>query len=103
MLQIRRVVDRDWNLWHYAMTPEWRHDGHDNNWLLLELLLALPFAIGYKTEAVSRALAATMLAEALTCWNFLASWPSWCAHAVSHQIEATELRAMRSLFPQAVL
>ena len=99
VLQIRRVVDRDWNLWHYAMTPEWRHDGHDNNWLLLELLLALPFAIGYKTEAVSRALAATMLAEALTCWNFLATWPSWCARQrlklLSH--------AMWSLVPQAVL
>ena len=53
VLQIRRVVDRDWNLWHYAMTPEWRHDGHDNNWLLLEFLLALPFAIGYKTEVVA--------------------------------------------------
>jgi len=77
LLQILRVIDRDWNLLHYKMTPDWRHDGHDNNWLLLEFALSLPFAIGFKTEAVSRALAFTMIAEAVTCWNYLASWPTW--------------------------
>ena len=56
---------------------EVRRDGHDNNWLLLEFALSIPFAIGLKTEAVSRLLALTMLAEAVTCWNFLLPWPTW--------------------------
>ncbi len=54
-----------------------RRDGHDNNWLLLEFALSIPFAIGLKTEAVSRLLALTLLAEAVTCWNFLLPWPTW--------------------------
>lgn len=43
---------------------------------------ALPFAVGYKTEAVGRLLAATLAAEALTCWRFWADWPtrSYAAH-----------------------
>lgn len=43
---------------------------------------ALPFAAGYKTEAVGRLLAATLAAEALTCWRFWADWPtrSYAAH-----------------------
>lgn len=61
------------------MPVEVRRDGHDNNWLLLEFALSIPFAIGLKTEAVSRLLALTLLAEAFTCWNFLLPWPNWCA------------------------
>lgn len=55
-------------------------DGHDNNWLLLEFILALPFAVGFKTEVVSRLLALTLALEAWTCWPFWSStWPTWCA------------------------
>ena len=62
-VQIHRVISRDWKLWHDRVQSAWRRDGHDNNWLLLEFALSLPFAIGLKTEAVSRSLAATMIAE----------------------------------------
>lgn len=56
-------------------TQSWQHrvdptDGHDNSWLILELVLSLPFAAGYKTRPVTLALAATLAAEALTCWRF---------------------------------
>ena len=48
----------------------------DNNWLLLEFAMALPFAVGFKTAAVSRGLALTLVLEALTCWPPWAYWPS---------------------------
>lgn len=48
----------------------------DNNWLLVEFAMALPFAIGFKTAAVSRLLALTLVLEALTCWPVWVSWPS---------------------------
>ena len=63
LVQIHRVISRDWKLWHSSVASAWRRDGHDNNWLLLEFALSLPFAVGLQTEAVSRALAATMVAE----------------------------------------
>ena len=49
---------------------------------LARLLQALPFAVGYKTEAVGRLLAAALVGEALTCWPFWADWPtrSYAAH-----------------------
>lgn len=49
---------------------------------LLEFILALPFAVGYKTGPVARLLAATLAAEAVTCWPFWAAWPtkSYSAH-----------------------
>ena len=49
---------------------------------LLEFVLALPFAVGFKTAAVARLLAATLAAEAATCWPFWADWPtqSYAAH-----------------------
>jgi len=55
------------------------HTGYD---ALHSALQALPFAVGYKTEAVGRLLAATLAAEALTCWRFWADWPtrSYAAH-----------------------
>lgn len=43
---------------------------------LLEFVLAIPFAVGFKTSAVARALAATLAAEAVTCWPFWANWPT---------------------------
>ena len=48
----------------------------DNNWLLVEFAMALPFAIGFKTATVSRLLALTLVLEALTCWPVWVSWPS---------------------------
>lgn len=53
---------------------------------LLEFVLALPFAAGYKTSAVARMLAATLAAEALTCWPFWTQWPtqSYAAHVRLH-------------------
>jgi hypothetical protein len=48
--QIYRLMSRGWALWlhpgqqhHYG-----RPDAHDNNWLLLELLLAVPLVLGLK-------------------------------------------------------
>ena len=48
----------------------------DNNWLLVEFAMALPFAVGFKTAAVSRLLALTLVLEALTCWPIWTEWPS---------------------------
>ena len=60
--------------------------GHDNNWLLLEFLLALPFAVGWRTRGCARVLAATLIAEALTCWPWWAHWPTaaYAAHVRLH-------------------
>ena len=60
-----------------SSTFDWRPE-QDNNWLLLEFALALPFAIGLKTALVSRLLALTLALEAFTCWPFWANWPNWC-------------------------
>ena len=64
--QIARIRQRS-QLWSHRVDPT---DGHDNNWLILELLLSLPFAAGFKMRAVTLGLAATLAAEALTCWRF---------------------------------
>ena len=56
--------------------PASLQDGHDNNWLLLEFVLAIPFAAGWKVGGVSRLLAATLVAEAVTCWPFWREWPT---------------------------
>lgn len=48
-----------------------------------ELLLALPFVLGIKTEAVSRLLAGVLMAESLVAWPFWQwYWPSW--HYAQH-------------------
>ena len=89
--QIHRVISRDWKLWHNNVASAWRRDGHDNNWLLLEFALSLPFAVGLKTEAVSRTLAATMIAEVhLYQRNWLAVVPN--ALYVSARCEPRFLR-----------
>ncbi len=77
--QIKRVIQRDWALWsrHSSHIESWRRDGHDNNWLLLEFALAIPFAVGFKTSVVSRLLALTLALEAATCWSFWSPWPTW--------------------------
>ena len=64
--QIARIRTRS-TAWQHRVDPT---DGHDNSWLILELLLSLPFAAGYKTRPVTLALAATLAAEACTCWRF---------------------------------
>ena len=50
-------------------TPYLPGDGHDVVWpKAVELLLALPFALGLRTKAVARLLAASLLLEALYAW-----------------------------------
>jgi hypothetical protein len=46
------------------------------SFLLAELVLALPFALGWRMGPVSRALAATLAAEAVTCWPLWRAWPN---------------------------
>lgn len=65
----------------YHRSEMWTHqydktDGHDNNWLVLELLLSIPFAVGYKTKAMTLLLAVTLWLEAFTCWPYWRVTPS---------------------------
>ena len=94
-MQLQRVLASDFGVWAGAGAGAaaggrdalWERDGHDNNWLLLEFLLALPFSVGYKTPAVARLLAAALVAEAATCWPCWAGgWPtpSYAAHVRLH-------------------
>lgn len=47
------------------------HDPHNIVWpKLVEFCLAVPFCLGLRTAFASRALAVTLLLEALTCWQF---------------------------------
>lgn len=49
-------------------------DGHDQMWpKLAEFALSLPFIVGFKTKAVSFALATCLVLEALIYWNFWAT------------------------------
>ena len=73
-MQVRRVILRDWEI--YAKKSYLRPDGHDNNFLLFEALLSVPFAVGYRTRLVGPLLALALLGEAVVCWNPLESWPS---------------------------
>lgn len=73
-MQAKRVIERDWAI--YVRHEYLRPDGHDNSFLLLEALLAVPFAFGYRTKLVAPILALTLIAEAVVCWSPLESWPS---------------------------
>ena len=54
-------------------TPYLPGDGHDVVWpKAVELLLALPFIIGVKTETVARMLALSLILEALYAWSWWA-------------------------------
>lgn len=64
--QVGRIARRDM-LWSHRLDPG---DGHDSLWLLPQMLLSLPLALGWRTRAVAAALAACMLAEALSSWRF---------------------------------
>ncbi|MEW5297614.1 MAG: hypothetical protein WDW36_000813 [Sanguina aurantia] len=90
--QLSRVANRGWQLLnppadlskpnHYGVP-----DAHDNSWVLLQLALALPMALGWKTAEMCRLLSWSLVAEALTCWPFWAwYWPSWyyAAHVRVH-------------------
>lgn len=77
LLQIKRVIARDWALFRQHTAYRGLTDGHDNNWLLAEFVLAIPFAVGFKTAAVSRLLALCLSLEALTCWRFWKVFPTW--------------------------
>ena len=46
--QLNRVVARDFALFAHRTQSMYR-DGHDNNWLLVEFLLGIPLAVGYKS------------------------------------------------------
>ena len=85
--QLRRVAARGWRPWRtvHATTVSFA-DGHDNNFLLAQLLLAVPFALGWRMAAVSRSLAAVMTAEAVFCWPPWRAWPNafYAAHVRSH-------------------
>lgn len=45
-------------------------DGHNNNWVLLQLALSVPFLFGFHTRKACLLLALVLLAEAVTCWTF---------------------------------
>lgn len=63
-----RVVGLLLTLRHCCYRPveAWLRDAHDNNWLLLEAALAVPFVVGYRTAAGGPVLAASMLKAILT-------------------------------------
>lgn len=81
--QLNRVVARDFALFTRRPKSMYR-DGHDNNWLLVEFVLCVPLAVGYKSEWSARALALILFLEAFTCWNFWASHVFRPDHARSH-------------------
>lgn len=78
LAQLRRVSRRGWRPWRRWAAPSSVafEDGHDNNFLLLELALALPYALGWRVPEVTRALAATLFAEATVCWPVWRHWPN---------------------------
>ena len=80
LAQLRRVSARGWRPWRRWAAPSSVafEDGHDNNFLLVELALALPFALGWRVPEVTRMLAGTLFAEAAVCWPVWRHWPNPC-------------------------
>lgn len=78
LAQLRRVSARGWRPWRHWAVPGTVafEDGHDNNFLLVELALSLPFALGWRVPEVTRMLAGTLLAEAAVCWPVWRHWPN---------------------------
>lgn len=74
LMQAKRVIQRDWKM--VVERTYFRYDGHDNNFLLIEAALAVPFAIGYRTGLIAPLLAITLIGEAIFCWWPLESWSS---------------------------
>jgi uncharacterized membrane protein YphA (DoxX/SURF4 family) len=54
-----------------------RPDARDNNWLLLECVLALPLALGLWTSPLSLLLAVALVGEAALHWQWWGHMPSW--------------------------
>ena len=46
MPQLSRVIARDWAFVNQRAMG--KPDGHDNNWLILQCVLSIPFAVGYR-------------------------------------------------------
>ena len=88
LAQIQRIIARDYNLFRHASADEvWDQGHHDNNILLIEFGLALPFALGWRTGLVSRLLALVCAMEAVVCWPIWGgAWPtfSYTVHARLH-------------------
>ena len=84
--QLRRVAARGWRPWRSVPASVAFDDGHDNNFILAEMALALPYALGWRLPAVTRGLVATLLAEACVCWGPWRPWPNphFRAHVRSH-------------------
>lgn len=78
LAQLRRVSARGWRPWRRWAAPSSVafEDGHDNNFLLLELALAIPYALGWRVPEVTRMLSATLFAEACVCWPVWRHWPN---------------------------
>jgi len=72
-------------------TPYMKGDAHDTLWpKVVELVLVLPFILGYRTRAVCQVLAATLLLESVLVWTF---WRSDVSLLRVHNI-AQELRVL---------
>lgn len=78
LAQLRRVSARGWRPWRHWAVPGTVafEDGHDNNFLLVELALSLPYALGWRVPEVTRMLSGTLLAEAAVCWPVWKHWPN---------------------------
>ena len=62
-------VTRQWITGQRHLRPP--GDGHDQMWLkIIQLLISIPFAVGFKTKQSAVALAVAMLAEALLYWRW---------------------------------
>lgn len=76
--QVLRIHDRWSNPRDEIHHHYGRPDASDNNWLLLQCLLALPLALGLWTSPVSLLLCCALLGEALMHWQFWQhDMPSW--------------------------
>lgn len=84
--QLRRVAARGWRPWRSVPGSVAFEDGHDNLFILLEMILAVPYALGWRLTAATRGLVATLLAEAAFCWPVWRPWPNphFRAHVRSH-------------------
>eukprot|EP01025_Chloroclados_australasicus_P055404 TRINITY_DN6700_c1_g1_i1.p2 TRINITY_DN6700_c1_g1~~TRINITY_DN6700_c1_g1_i1.p2 ORF type:complete len:388 (-),score=22.36 TRINITY_DN6700_c1_g1_i1:506-1669(-) len=71
------------NRFRNSNTGTKNQDYHYNRWLIIEFLLAIPFALGYKIIVVSSLLCGTLLIEAFMCWQFW-NYPSAQWSTASH-------------------
>lgn len=50
--------------------PVYTADGHNNNWVLVQVALAVPLMFGFYTRRTCLLLALALMMEACTCWPF---------------------------------